>query len=507
MGNTNAAVSQETSDSAFSYLTDIARQFGESYETRFVRMLTKFKLRDEEKGTIDLPNKIKKSNLFENLCFLRGWRAILYNIGDYKFEERNTDDTFWEECDTLNISSWWKFCDLWNHYLPHVRIRSPCYDTCVESTIFKNAFRYREQNNQQHKICHGESSSESDDDESQSDDFEVVELATVNTAESFFSGDCAQEEAIIEASSFHVEQANVMRELAEKHAQEAKYDIDNGALHPEKHYCIVCDYAQNLGIPHFGKEHHGETYYYSPLTINLFGVLDLSRSPNKLDCYVYREFTGKKGSNNVASLLMYNSHHRGMLQRYSPAERLTIIICGGQNKNNHVPRLTAYLVEMKYFRNVEFVSYVWGHTTNACDRLFNQMKIRFHKDQMHSYHMTLKILISQPNVSIIDATQEMFKYCGKMFGSFYSNFEPGTIIINHIFKVDMIDDTALEMQCVTHDGSSVVRQSIIKQGATLGQERLDLLKSYPLETLKPPGLRAITQVELYKKWRHYVDPQ
>jgi hypothetical protein len=143
MGNTNAAVSQETNDSVVSYLTDIAKQFVESYATRCVRMLTKFKLREGEKGIIDLPNSITKRNLFEKWCFLRGWKAILDNIGDYKFEERNTKETFWEECDTLKICSWWKFRDLWNRHLPHVCIRTPCYETCGKCTIFKNAFRYR----------------------------------------------------------------------------------------------------------------------------------------------------------------------------------------------------------------------------------------------------------------------------------------------------------------------------------------------------------------------------
>jgi rubrerythrin len=104
----------------------------------------------------------------------------------------------------------------------------------------------------------------------------VVELVTVNVAKSCLSGDCAQEEAIIEAAAFHVEQAKVMRKLAQKRAQEAKDDIENGALHQEKWYCLVCDYAQNVGIPHFGKYQPGDTYYYSPLTINLFGFVDLS---------------------------------------------------------------------------------------------------------------------------------------------------------------------------------------------------------------------------------------
>jgi hypothetical protein len=43
--------------------------------------------------------------------------------------------------------------------------------------------------------------------------------------------------------------------------------------------------------------------------------------------------------------------------------------CGGQNKNNHFLSLAAYLVEMQYLLNVEFVFYVRGHTNNACDCL------------------------------------------------------------------------------------------------------------------------------------------
>jgi hypothetical protein len=167
----------------------------------------------------------------------------------------------------------------------------------------------------------------------------------VNVAESFLSVDCAQEEAIIEAAAFHVEQSKVMRELAQKRAKEAKDDIDNGVLHPEKQYCLVCDYAGNLGIPHFGKEQHGDTLL---LTFNNKSIWHCGpvTIPNKLDCYAYREFTGKKGSNNVASLRMHNLHRRGMVQPYSTAERLTIIMdnCGGHKKNNHLLRLAAYLV-------------------------------------------------------------------------------------------------------------------------------------------------------------------
>jgi hypothetical protein len=197
-------------------------------------------------------------------------------------------------------------------HLPHVRIRAPCYDTCGECTVFKNAFLYQEEKNKKKGIAKDDSDDDIDEDSDaefdEPQDCNVKEKKTSAIAESFLSGNCAEEEAIIQAASYHVEQAKVMRELAQMRAQEAKDDIANDVMHPNKRYCIVCDYAQNLGIPHFGKEQHGDMYYYSPLTINLFGLVDLSRSPNKLDCYAYREFTGEKGSNNVTSLLMYNLH-------------------------------------------------------------------------------------------------------------------------------------------------------------------------------------------------------
>jgi hypothetical protein len=161
---------------------------------------------------------------------------------------------------------------------------------------------------------------------------------------------------------------------------------------------------------------------------------------------------------------------------------------------------------MKFFRSVEFIFYVRGNTKNACDRLFNQMKVRFHKEQVHSYRVALDVLDIQTNVTMIDATEEMFKDYGKMLDTFYCNFEPGTIRVNHIFKVDFMD-SKMEMQCYKHDYYACLRKPMLKRGAKVGVERLLEMKNFSLETLKPPGLREIKQVELYKKWRQYVDPQ
>jgi hypothetical protein len=47
--------------------------------------------------------------------------------------------------------------------------------------------------------------------------------------------------------------------------------------------------------------------------------------------------------------------------------------------------------------------------------------------------------------------------------------------------------------------SHVLKQSMLKRGATRGGKRLSKMKEYSLVTLTPPGLREIKQVELYEK--------
>jgi hypothetical protein len=78
-----------------------------------------------------------------------------------------------------------------------------------------------------------------------------------------------------------------------------------GKHHLERHRAIICDFEQNLPLPHRGAEQPGEIYYLSAPTINLFGIVDLLIMPNKLMCYIYKESTTINGSNNVASLLMH----------------------------------------------------------------------------------------------------------------------------------------------------------------------------------------------------------
>jgi hypothetical protein len=81
-----------------------------------------------------------------------------------------------------------------------------------------------------------------------------------------------------------------------------------------------------------------------------------------MQCYTCLESTGKKGSDNITSMIMHNLREKYWL-RDEPEARLTLIFdnCAGQNKNNNVIRLALYLVEAGFFLEVEIIFYIRGH--------------------------------------------------------------------------------------------------------------------------------------------------
>jgi hypothetical protein len=50
-------------------------------------------------------------------------------------------------------------------------------------------------------------------------------------------------------------------------------------------YCMICDYAQNLGLPHIGEEQPADIYYISELSVNIFGIADVTKNPTRMLAY------------------------------------------------------------------------------------------------------------------------------------------------------------------------------------------------------------------------------
>jgi hypothetical protein len=101
--------------------------------------------------------------------------------------------------------------------------------------------------------------------------------------------------------------------------------------------------------------------------------------------------------------------------------------CGGQKKSQMVLHLALYLVEKKYFKTVEFIFYIRGHTKNVCDRLINLLKIQYHKSNVYPMDMLVDVLNRMNDITFNYASSAYFYDYDKVLDKFYKNFKPGTI--------------------------------------------------------------------------------
>jgi hypothetical protein len=199
--------------------------------------------------------------------------------------------------------------------------------------------------------------------------------------------DMMESETLITNAALHVDMAQRQRELYRLKRAEAMASKD---LPPsERVLTYVADFSQNMGIPNFGGEQPGATYYYSPLIAHVFGVVD--GSIDKLSAYIYTEDVAKKGGNIVASLLMHHFDRTGVSATTEPFKEINIVMdnCGGQNKNQHVIRLLHILVKRQVATTARIIFLVRGHTKNDCDQLFNTMKCVYRKSNVFTPHRTL----------------------------------------------------------------------------------------------------------------------
>ena len=101
------------------------------------------------------------------------------------------------------------------------------------------------------------------------------------------------------------------------------------------------------------KDQPGAVYFFVPLNVCCIGIVDCNSIKDHLHAYMYLEAEGGKGGNKVVTLTMKYLKDKGYLDGTTRLD-LTIIMdnCSGQNKNNYVLRLPAYLTMKKYFETV-----------------------------------------------------------------------------------------------------------------------------------------------------------
>ena len=104
-----------------------------------------------------------------------------------------------------------------------------------------------------------------------------------------------------------------------------------------------------------------------------------------------------------------------------------------------VLRYALYLVEKGIYKSVELVFLVCRHTKNVCDRLFKELKQRFHHKNVYNMSQMVSVLNVSPKVNVIRATSDFHHDWDKYFDRLYKRPAAGTINKNHIFRADEND--------------------------------------------------------------------
>jgi hypothetical protein len=213
------------------------------------------------------------------------------------------------------------------------------------------------------------------------------------------------EQLLLEAAE-HVKMARAQRSLLNAKVEKVREDSQNQVPHATRTRMLVVDCGQNMAMPWFGESQPDKVYYYMPLNVYNLGVVNTSHSedPNppkklpldRLYAHLSQEGQGAKGGDNVASLIMKTLHRLGWLDEANPGYELVVCFdnCPGQNKNNFVLRLVPHIVEMGYFKKVDFIFLVAEHTTNCCDRWFSQLKSVYRVTQSFTMEMLTEQLKS-----------------------------------------------------------------------------------------------------------------
>ena len=467
------------------------KEIAEPRATIVVRLETGIGLREEEVDLVELPSGNTKRALYYRWCKERGWGVSADARGGLRKVQHPVP-----LADSKDICDWKTFRAFWRKNYKKVVVRAPSRDICGDCYVFKNQHKYRKRPRKE------DNDSDSSEDESDGQDESVGGHKSRETSEEM--------EERIEQAYEHVRVAKIQRQAANEKIDAAKQSRIRNLANHLRIITLIGDYAQNMGLPHFDDEQPGETYYFSPLSISKFGLVDVSHAREILHAFLYHEGEGKKGGDNVASLIYQGLKKMDLLDFNDPIKELNLIFdnCTGQNKNKMVLRFATYLVEAGYFMEVNVIFLVKGHTKNAADRLFNISKKYVRRFDIFTMGQLIEAVGRHDQVEAHRVVPEnMMGWC-EFQDSFYRKTIPdGLTMTSQQFTINGTNPT--KMQCLPSSKDEPTKTLQMKRRGhdkiMTAAQRLHALQSlFGLNTLTPPGIKPIKQVELGTKWRKVV---
>jgi hypothetical protein len=249
----NTGISGEMEVKLNEYFFSLTR-LGQARATKIVRELSADKatvvteLVGGDSEVIELPACHTKRALYRSFLLQNRWEVT--------FDNRSR-----MQATVAPPISWPTFCSFWKQHYPNVVIQAASEDLCDDCVVFANRHKY------------------------------VSEMRKVAGPVNGEDAHLEEEEDLVLHAAKHVEMARKQRELFVAKKEEANLHCETNVEMVNKTFTFVADFAQNMYIPNFAAEQPGATYYFSPLNVYPFGVVDTSTSPTMLTAFVFSEGT------------------------------------------------------------------------------------------------------------------------------------------------------------------------------------------------------------------------
>jgi hypothetical protein len=334
----------------FEYLLEL----GECRATRVIATLVDGKTghtnRDDTVNMVYLPISMGYRN-----CYKRYMARLGYDVSCKPNGAIVVDGIDGKVVDPGEYVSLQTYFSKWKSDYPQLKVSRPAEDICQYCYVFAHRHRYLAK----HSSAGGVTCLECDEDgndvicisgddsidvECDEDDNDVIRISgddsiddevpedgggstggedAVTTVDKDRGAECApnkedeERELLMLEAALHVSMARVQRSLYQSLIEKAKGDVNKS--HSECSYLFVVDYGQNMELPVYNSEQPGCTYYYSPLSVYNLGMVNHAHVypdgtvGEHMYAHVYNEGVGKKGANNVASLVVKTLQHLNLL--------------------------------------------------------------------------------------------------------------------------------------------------------------------------------------------------
>lgn len=167
---------------------------------------------------------------------------------------------------------------------------------------------------------------------------------------------------------------------------------------------ITMDFGRNLPLPNITTN---DVYYKRQLSFYLFNIHVLSNGSSFF--YTYDETVGKKGSNEVVSML-----HHFFINYLKPNVREIHIFCdscGGQNKNYTMIRFLHYMTTIVKRFDTLIVTYpIRGHSYLECDKNMSLIKNATPAETPNDWRDAIREARVKPrSFEVVECTSDTFK--------------------------------------------------------------------------------------------------